>query len=427
MPRDLILHIGKPKTGSTSIQHLLAVNRPALLAQGMYYPATPTGNMHVLLAASFSSVAAVYRDTANLMWQGHKPEIAIARHLAELQEEVAGLPGSVSRIILSSEQFSMYLRTEEAVGRLRDFVMKFADRCTVVVYLRRQDEHFASLYSQSLRLGYIDEPNLDDAPKEYDNALFLARWAKIFGKDNVIPRVFERPAGRRFDVVEDFAGICGFDMAPMKLGGEVNKNQSMTQAGQDTLRRLGRRLSGDAADKTPVGLIWQRITDAVSTASPGKGWAPTQAAARAFVDRYAASNEAVRAAYFPEKTSLFEMSFANLPEREEAIPLETVQRATMDAFLESLEQGVAREVRLHLDKAALAQRLGDAPLQQAALNQAIRLDGTSVSARMRLAKFLISQGDTEGARQQLDVLTGLAPAAPQVAALKRRIAAVKKV
>ncbi len=429
MPRDLILHIGTSKTGSTSIQHLLNINRTALLAQGISYPATPAGNLHILLAAAFTSFPAMFSETDNVMWQGRKPEVAIESHLAELEAEIAALPADVSRIILSCEQFSMYQRTQADVRRLRDFVYKLADRCIVVVYLRRQDEHFASLYSQFLRLGKIDEPDMQKLHpfhQDYDYAAFMARWADVFGKENVMPRIFERPAAGRFDVLEDFAGVCGFDLASMKVLAEVNKNQSMTQAGQLALRRLGLRLNRDTPDKAPVGAIWQRITDAVSTASPGKGWLPTQANARAFMDRYAASNEAVRAAYFPEKTSLFRMNFDNLPNDEGAVPLEAVQTATMEAFLVSLRQGVARELRLHLDKAALAQRLGDAVLQRNALTQAVRLDDTNVTARIHLAKFLADQGDLEGASQQLGVAARLSPEAPQVAALTRRLAALKK-
>ncbi len=427
MPRDLILHIGKPKTGSTSIQHLLANSRPALLAQGISYPATPAGNMHILLAAAFSTAAAISGETENLMWQGRKPEAAISAHVAELEAEIAGLPDSVSRIVLSSEQFSMYQKTRADIARLRDFVLQLADRCTVVVYLRRQDEHFASLYSQALRMGKIDAPDMDQELPDYDYADFLARWADVFGKENVMARIFERPAGTRFDVVADFAGVCGFDPAAlMKPGQDVNRNQSMTQAGQEALRRLGSRLTRDVADKAPAGAIWQRITDAVSSASPGKGWLPTQGQARAFMDRYAASNEAVRAAYFPEKSSLFQMNFDILPEQENPVPLEDVQTATADAFLVAVRQGAARELRLHMEKAALAERLGDPALQRNALAQAVRLDGTNVAVRVRLANLLMHSGDLEGARQQLGVATRLSPKAPRVAALGRQLLALEK-
>jgi len=37
MKPTLILHIGYPKTGSTSLQHFMADNRSALLAQGVPY------------------------------------------------------------------------------------------------------------------------------------------------------------------------------------------------------------------------------------------------------------------------------------------------------------------------------------------------------------------------------------------------------
>ena len=429
MPRDLILHIGMTKTGSTSIQYLLDINRAALLAQGISYPSTPAGNRHVLLAAAFTSFPAMFNDPENAMWTGRNPDAASQSCLADLQAEIAALPDEVSRIILSAEQFSLYQRADEDIRRLHDFVMRLADRCTVVVYLRRQDEHFASFYSEFLRLGSIHEPDMDKLNPfhhDYDYAEFVGRWARVFGKDNVKPRIFERGADKRFDVIADFAGIAGFSPASLKLGSDVNRNQSMNHAGQDVLCRLGLRLGNDTEEKAAAGPLWPRITDAVSTASPGKGWLPTQAKARAFMDRFAATNESVRAAYFPEKASLFQMDFDGLPEHESSVPLEAVQTATMDAFLVSLRQGIAREVRLLLEKAKLAQQLGDTALQRSALMQAIRLDGKHVVARLRLAKYLADKGDLDGASQQLGVASKLSPQLPQVAAFGRRLAALRK-
>ena len=347
--------------------------------------------------------------------------MAIEGHLAELEAEVAGLPDSVSRIILSAEQFSINLRTEADVRRLRDFTTKLADRCTVVVYLRRQDEHFASLYSQFLRWGKIDEPDmrkLDPLHQDYDYAALLARWANVFGKQNVIPRIFERPAGQRFDVVADFAGVCGFDLSPLRLHTDVNKNQSMNQAGQEALRRLGARLSS--------GVSWQRITDAVTAASPGKGWLPTQAQARAFMDGYAVSNEAVRAAYFPDRASLFQMEFDSLPEHETVVSPDDVQTVMIEAFLASLEQGATRELRLHLQRADMAKAAGDLSLQRSALFQVVRLDNKHLGARLRLAKCFADQGDLESASHQLDAAAELSPDSPQVVALRRRFATLKR-
>ncbi len=50
MPRDLILHIGTSKTGSTSIQKVLARQRRALRTQGIVYPRSPGSERHELLA-----------------------------------------------------------------------------------------------------------------------------------------------------------------------------------------------------------------------------------------------------------------------------------------------------------------------------------------------------------------------------------------
>jgi hypothetical protein len=55
MPRDLILHIGTSKTGSTSIQRVLSTQRPALEAQGVFYPKSPGNERHEFLAVQAST------------------------------------------------------------------------------------------------------------------------------------------------------------------------------------------------------------------------------------------------------------------------------------------------------------------------------------------------------------------------------------
>ncbi len=431
MPRELILHIGTSKTGSTSIQHILDANRKALLADGVCYPQTPGSKSHLLLATAFTSFPNMLKDVNNALWLGQKPETTIAAHLDALAAEVGALPASVDRVILSCEQFSMYQRTEKEVQLLHDYVHRLADRCTVVVYLRRQDEHFASLYSQFLRLGHLRAPDLNHLHgfhQDYDYAAFMSRWANVFGKDRVIPRVFERGADKSFDVMEDFAALCRIDLSRLTAGRDVPRNQSMNAAGQTALRQLGLLLQAKLDTPNIAGLVlWHRLSEALTDTAPGKGWLPTRAQAKAFMENYAASNEEVRATWFADRPALFRPDYSNLPKEAKAAPAEAVQTATNGAFLAAMQQSLRREINLHLEKAKLAQRLGDEKLRRAALSHAVRLDARDVTARLQFAECLMDQGELKIARQHLDIADTLAPDAPGVAVMRRKLSAVDKV
>ena len=429
MARQIILHIGMTKTGSTSIQSLLNANRANLRAQGICYPATPRENRHILLATAFTSYPNMFNDMDNSLWQGARPQVAVADYLAALQAELADLPSEVRTIIVSAEQFSMYQREQADLERLAGFLRPFAATFKVIVYLRRQDEHFASLYSQFLRLGNVHQPDLDKLQPfhhDYEYADLLARWAKIFGEDALVPRLFERATDAPFDVLADFAGLCSIDMSRLDVGGSGERNQSMNLAGQEALRVLSGLIQEKSAARTVGGPIWQRVSEAITAASPGKGWQPTQLQARRFVERYAAGNEAVRARWFPQRASLFSEDYTGLPKKAAPAPAAGIGHASASAFLFAMEQGLKRELTLTLDKAHLAHKLGDTRLRRVTLAQAVRLDGKNALCRIKLAECLADEGDTASALAQLKIAAGLAPDAPGVLALQRRLLAVER-
>ncbi len=424
MARQLLLHIGMTKTGSTSVQSLLNANRAPLLAQGICYPATPHENRHILLATAFTSYPDVFNDTDDSLWQGARPDVAVAEYLARLQAELASLPGDVTKIIISAEQFSMCQRTQADIGRLYDFLRPFASEIKVIVYLRRQDEHFASLYSQFLRLGNVHQPSLDQLQPfhhDYDYVDVVARWAGVFGEAAMVPRIFERSAGKPFDVLADFAEICGIDLSRLDTG-NGERNQSMNSAGQEALRMLGSLIQDKTGTRTIGGPVWRRVSEAVTAASPGRGWQPTQAQAHRFVECYAASNESVRARWFPERASLFSQDYTKLPVDVASVAGDAIAQAAAAAFLLAMELGVKREVKLTLAKARLAHKAGDARLRRVTLAQAVRLDGKNAICRLRLAECLADEGDMRSALTQLGIAAQLAPETPGLGAVQRRLA-----
>ena len=88
MARDLILHIGTTKTGSTSIQHVLAQNRDALLAQGVLYPRSPGDPQHDLLAYAMMENIAHRDRLETTLWKGLAPDVRIEQFVEEFAAEM---------------------------------------------------------------------------------------------------------------------------------------------------------------------------------------------------------------------------------------------------------------------------------------------------------------------------------------------------
>ncbi len=422
---ELIMHIGTTKTGSTSIQHRLVAQKRNLPAQGAYFAATPSDKgRHIMLATAFTSYNSMTDDAENTRWEGEAPTAKLSTYLAQFTAEMNALPAGIKRVILSAEQFSMYVRKPADIARLRDFLAPFFSKMTIVVYLRRQDSHFASVYSEFLRFGDVHEPDMTRLRvfhHNYDYASFVGRWAAAFGEANVRPRIFERTAGKSFDVVQDFFELCGLDATLKGEGPAEDRNVSMNRAGQQLLIALGPLMQVQTGKRVSGGTAWNRICANITAIAPGRGWEPTRAQAAAFMQRYAASNEALRARWFPERERVFSDDMSALPETEVPVPLEEALRVAQAALMHTTIQGIEREQRLLVEKAHLAERAGDQKARKHALVQAVRCNGEAPTPRVEMARLLFESGDVAGARVSLGVALRVAPTHPGALALKRQM------
>ncbi len=425
---EFLLHIGQSKTGTSSIQRVLGARRPALAAEGICYPASPGWANHGLLPASLAPLAQLGHFNPAL-WDGMGPEARIARFRREFQAEMAGLPATTRRVILSAEQCTGLLTTREAIAALRDLLAPWATRFRIVMYLRRQDTHVASSYVQALRVAQIAPPSLPKAGPErlahYDYARVLEDWAAVFGDAAMEPRIFERAAMVNGDAVDDFLALAGVTLAVPKDDPDRQSNLSLTPGGTDLVRAMGERLKATPEGLTAASLPWRRFTAAASEALPGRGWKPPPAEAAAFLARFAGVNEAVRRRWFPTRAALFEdPAPAGAPGLASASCIDT--EAALDAALALLlhqsASAATREAHLLVTNARLLDRLGEAEPARNAYRAALRAEPTHPVAQQRLAEIAFAAGDRAAAEAHLAVLRQAHPASPLTQRVERLLA-----
>lgn len=142
-PRILLLHIGTHKTGTTSLQAMVAANPAHFGSQGLYYPhAGRAGWGH-----------------HNIAWQlnGDDRFDPRAGTLADLVDELrAADPGAV---LVSSEDFEYLYRTPGQLSQIRRALDDLGYAVRIVVTLRRQSDYVESLYAELLKHGL--EADLD--------------------------------------------------------------------------------------------------------------------------------------------------------------------------------------------------------------------------------------------------------------------------
>lgn len=208
---SLILHIGTPKTGTTSFQRWCAENREPLKARNLQYPET-TGaiNHYSLMVLSSRKIP---KDPIFRKHKVDSPETQAAfreRIRTALKAEIAG--SDCTRFLISNEHLWSRLGGQADIRALKDFLSEMFGRIDVVVHLRPQIDLIVSNSSQAIRMGkpvdssYFQRTAVGERSRffNYDDRVGL--WEGVFGEDRVHPVPFRLSPDirtaifRRFDV-----------------------------------------------------------------------------------------------------------------------------------------------------------------------------------------------------------------------------------
>lgn len=203
------LHIGAPKTATSTLQHVLANNYQRLLNEGVLYPQDMRqGHAHHPLVCDLMET---HRgQTLPDIWYGN---ITRGQAWPLLQAEIKRHESQIHSIIISSELFfgqvhDLDLMLKEAAIYLQGHDIR------VIVYLRRQDELYSSFYNQDVKgiRQWCQSPYQFYQTHqifEYGYYSVMNMWSDIFGRDNIIIRPFESSQWPDGDIVRDFCQLIG--------------------------------------------------------------------------------------------------------------------------------------------------------------------------------------------------------------------------
>ncbi len=197
----LIIHIGYNKTGTSSIQSYCYKNAVALQSDGLCYPKTGThDNAHYAISKLFLGAPSNEQVDAPIDL------------LNKIKTEFDA--SSCNSLLLSSEY--LVLANAEKIQTIKDAFQEALDikEYKIVVYLRRHDLWFESLFNQAVK--NIDAPPWELDIKDYiihslggvgnipHYFTVLQRWAKIFGPESIIVRPFEDAQFKGGNLLNDF-------------------------------------------------------------------------------------------------------------------------------------------------------------------------------------------------------------------------------
>jgi hypothetical protein len=227
---EILLHIGTEKTGTTTLQKFLAENRTLLLKQRVLHPLCVAGSLHSKIAVYGDEGAQTTVLATHLHL--HSPgEIEVMKKELErdIKEEIE--KSNPKKIILSNEHCSSRFLEPKPLSVLKDFLETFSPAVKIVLYLRRQDEYFLSSYATAIKSGKTTElaipedmDNVNWVQSRYRYRGLIDRWAAVFGKENIILRVFDRSLLKGGDIITDFLHSTGIQEDSFTIPPPLNES-----------------------------------------------------------------------------------------------------------------------------------------------------------------------------------------------------------
>jgi hypothetical protein len=137
MPKTVFIHIGAHKTGTTAIQAYFSRHRRHLLARGLLYP-----------AAGIPSHYTGHHYLPRLFHPAKRRPPEAADSVRAMAREIRESPAEA--VLISSEILENPRAPTAEVARALGLDRC---RCVVVLYVRRQDDLFASAYASRIKQG----------------------------------------------------------------------------------------------------------------------------------------------------------------------------------------------------------------------------------------------------------------------------------
>ena len=210
--RELVIHIGAHKTGTTSLQSCFDDHAHTLRAAGVLYPRS---NWYHHSQHRLAFAMKGMRDPK----AGTVPDLA--SEIASLNAAIAA--GGCDKAFISSEEF--FSCPPEGITALKEGLE--VDRVRIVATLRRPDTLLVSMYNQKVKQpgnqfargiqAFVKDPFLLD--RDMDFLTCMTPWIDTFGEDQVTVLLYENGSS-----ITQMLGVLGLPQDALPLPQRLNES-----------------------------------------------------------------------------------------------------------------------------------------------------------------------------------------------------------
>jgi hypothetical protein len=210
----LVLHIGRHKTGSSSIQATLAASRDILIAQGVLFPESFGTNHSSFFVDAFSPAPETHPNNRRDKRDHESIRKSVRRRLDRFSDEFA--QHRPSRVVFSAEDASMLPKSGiNAMKTVWDDLIA-PGRYQIVFYTRDPISWVQSGIQQNVKGNGL---TLEDAKMRYLRGAertyseIILAYREVFGADAMTVRSFEAASRPPVGLVNDFLSAAGIESA----------------------------------------------------------------------------------------------------------------------------------------------------------------------------------------------------------------------
>jgi len=297
----LYLHIGTEKTGTTSIQEFLRINRTALNAIGSYVPLSLGPSNHQWLPFSFSQDLTVdsFFRMHDIKTEEQRLKAQADKKL-ELRDEI--LRSQFDSWIISSEHLQSCLAQKNELVELRGELSKYFSDIKILVYLRNPIDAAMSGWSTRIKCGVSAKALVPPSDRRVsivcNHKRTLQDWADIFGKENIIAKIFHPDKLSGGDVLTDFVSSIWPTMNINDFKVPVRQNESLSALGASILNQV--LSSCNVKGNSYIYSYYQKIVQCIMDRTAGCGkLIPGESLTSQYNSYFMDSNAWIQQNYFP--------------------------------------------------------------------------------------------------------------------------------